>query len=41
MEVLGMYTGSGCEGPECVTVGALKTTNLFMKLKCQVHIYST
>lgn len=32
---------SGCKGPECVTDGALKTTNLFMKLKCQVHIYST
>lgn len=33
--------GSDCKRPECVTFGALKTTNLFMKLKCQVHIYST
>lgn len=32
---------SGCKGPECVTGGALKTTNMFMKLKRQVHIYST
>lgn len=29
----------GCETPESVFGGAVKTTNLFIKLKCLIHIF--